>query len=1288
MDPIINKINQGLHQDNNVYDQPPGTMRDNINGVILGLEYGNFQWLNLKGNSQLELSGSPFGFTADKIMAWCRLRERIFLLTLDDSVSDLVKIFECTFDTDGNLDTINERWYGSNDELEMSHDHPIRSMWGIFEDDKIQRVYWTDWNKQPRSINLKDESSVSLDPKFVDFFPVINKCYGNFQLNNILAGGNCKAGSYFFAWRLYKEGYYTDWSYTSHPVHVTSSNNVDTFDGYQDFQGNEPDEDVNKKIRIDLADLDTDYDSIQICAFYSNDYNSAQAGVIFYDGDITASTMTLDFLGSENLGSVTIDDLIETSVLIEKCKDMRHIKKWNVIAGITEREELDVSSIHPEGKNNQMNVDIEPFVYSIPLDTTGYPYGGSWTPGNKALFGIKTGASEGSNLMHNVWYRALSAVQWTDDNGTNNASTGEYFRPVATTGPASLDSGTVYQAIVVRKYRKAGAGNPPDINTDYQIIGQDVYWDYYTYKNSKVNGLLRGYPSNELIRLAVVFFDKTGRPFYARWLNNTNATYGVPNSGDTKIPRRTQGGNDWDLIFYNDNIGSNVFEQVSGNLIGLKVSGLDITPIKDRIGGFSIVRAPIIRENIAYGVLANLYQDGNDIYQYPGFRNYNSDTNKYKGAYAFYCPEDIYQFRGFSIQPGDKIVNHEYYRPFDPTVTPQTNFQGYGREDMTGTEGNYSFYQKYYRHNDTATPDNNGVLDVDHDVLYYTRHEMGDTDKSTSLAFDPSDPTKELMGYSATVSSRIGFNTNLGILVLDIDEVTDGNKGYTNLATTDPKILVCSVKRDNSSPYGGSGDSSLANSLYISTGHYQHIDSAVLSDIQSGDSYIFNDIDVFGGDSYVCLFDICRLMKNEDSGGVGDRFGQSIIVPLETRMNIELREGNHIGKDRSYDSVNNPTGIRRKIGGQNWEEFYYNDGYSTDNIEDYYLPLPYNFQLQNEFDTRFRFSDTKNYNELEDSFRKFSALNFIDLDTYFGPVNNIRRKSNRMVYWQRDAVGYIPIQERALTQNAFGDPVQLGVGGIFERFDEIIDMVGNSNQFGLVESPAGFHWYDSIRKAYLTLDNGLKFTSESLIKGLDQLFTNEIPQGILGYDNPISSYGILSGYDPYLKIVFTTFFAENFNKTIGYNTKNGKFAGTFNFYPRMYFDYRNFFYAVDNDRTRMFLMNSNENRGRFFGTDYDAYLTLVIKDDSNLAKIFDNFEIIANENFLEYAGFENSEQGITETILGTRNASFRNRRWYGNFPLVNRERFVDGYLKVTFRIPYGTNEATFNEMKTFVRQMI
>ncbi len=65
--------------------------------------------------------------------------------------------------------------------------------------------------------------------------------------------------------------------------------------------------------------------------------------------------------------------------------------------------------------------------------------------------------------------------------------------------------------------------------------------------------------------------------------------------------------------------------------------------------------------------------------------------------------------------------------------------------------------------------------------------------------------------------------------------------------------------------------------------------------------------------------------------------------------------------------------------------------------------------------------------------------------------------------------------------------------------------------------------------------------------------------------------------------------------------------------------------------------------------------TIVVKDEEAAAKIFDNFEYIGSESTFSRYTFENSGQSIEEYKLGNRNYKYRNRRWFANFPKIERE---------------------------------
>jgi hypothetical protein len=278
---IVNTVKDGLHLDNNVYDQPEHTMRNNFNGIITNVGGKNYKWSDIKGNT--------FSFTLgylNKYMSHCLIRDQLFIFTYD-STNEIVRLHEVVFT--GTIGICTVIWSVPNSEFNFSWEYPIRKMFGFFENEETKRIYWTDYNNQPRCVNVENLPS---DNKFMDFFPVINHVFGTMTKADVLSGGNLDAGSWFFAWRYYTDdGYYTDWSQLSNPVITTYDAPGTTYDSYQTMQGRAPNVNTSKRITIEIQTIDTDYASIQVCAFYSNDYNISIPGVIFYDGAITSAAM-------------------------------------------------------------------------------------------------------------------------------------------------------------------------------------------------------------------------------------------------------------------------------------------------------------------------------------------------------------------------------------------------------------------------------------------------------------------------------------------------------------------------------------------------------------------------------------------------------------------------------------------------------------------------------------------------------------------------------------------------------------------------------------------------------------------------------------------------------------------------------------------------------------------------------------------------------------------------------------------------------------------------------------
>ena len=1269
---VLNRIVKGQHSDNHPLYQPVDTMRKSRNGVIMDTGEGNYIWQTLRGTRHaFTLSNG------NNIIGWCVVRERFFIITITVDL-EYIRLREIVFDNKGGVTLNSIRWQGRNDELNLSLNYPMRKMVGYYENQEIQSIYFTDNNNNPRVINVgfsdPANKNVTIEEKFIEFTPAISNGFGIFKYKNSPGGGFLKSGTYHFAWRFYHKGYYTDWSYISHPVKINPGNIGTTPDIYQAYQGGAPNEIVTKRIAIQLQDIDDDYDSIQIAAFYSNDLNITEPGVIFYDGDITGTSMDVSYNGNENAGTVTIEDLITSSIKIEKTKDLDIINGRMVLANVKMREEINAP--------NFIEASIDIIQKEVVLDISGNP-GSSWTSGNKGLVHSPKAATITTGLSGytGIQYMTLTNGAITDGGGiTESYTAGEVF-----TWPSGFTAqgGSFIPTIALKKYTKAGGGgiiyDPADFA--WNIVYDNLKDEFLDYKSTKISGMLAGYPGGETIRLAIVFFDLHGIPFYARWIKNLNSATGP---GDVDIPERNSETGGIPLVKSIDETVTaegTVINQLNGITIGLSVSDLDITDMVGKVSGFMIVRAPIIRRSIGMGIINKTHEDENDLLSYFTFMRYLEDVSYKENIYTIYSPEDILELKDFTIQSGDKLVPLQYLNPYEITLN-----SGYGRSDVPMENSRTSFYQKFcIPITGTDGAEANGALGLEHEILFSTRYNYGDDDIIV-------DPRNELLFYQRQSIDGQAFNAKHSVIVLDTDDTgPEGTENPVGHFDRYPGIaLLCKIIRENSNPYGSQQDSDLSNTRYIACGHYQEINQNVLDDIKIGDRYIFNEIEVFGGDSFVSLFDIQKHISSVENDSPR---AHSIIFPVESRINTGMREGRHFAKDRSYHSSDNPTGLKYDVDDPILEEFNYNDGYSTVNIHDQYIPLPYNYSTVSEFDSMIRFSLSKTNGEREDSFRRYLANNYIELDTSFGPINNIKSKFNTLLYWQADAVGYIPVNERALTQNSMGDPIQLGVGGIFERHDELTDRVGNSHQFGLIESDMGFHWYDAKRKIYLTLSDSLKFSQESIVKGMNNYFENEIDTNILDFDNPYFNYGITGGYDPYQKIIFSTFsLPSGENKTIGIDTRNNVFVGEFDMPGVMYMKNNNIMYSLPYQENEVYA-HSLGSYLNIYGESKTALLQIVIKLDNFDESFFDHFKINGGEEFFETIEIETyqgtSSEAIQKYLDGqwrfvTRDYIYRNGKWQGTFPKLSGKRAVGSHMIVTFTTTKGLTK--FLDMTTFVRK--
>lgn len=1410
MTELYNLVTEGLHLDNDPLFQPKNSLRYGLNGHILHLGGNNYSWENMKGN-RIAFSICEPTFT---IIGWCIIRQNnytnqrlVVFSALNYGATSDGEIGVVDFQTNGI--GIYKTYY-RHTALNFAISNPIEC-YGIYENDDIFRVYWTDrFRNAPRCLNLKlvepiisinwvsgktylvncgsvtftvtpatytpgstfvfdgnlshytiitgTSVSVYFPYQLLDWSP--QEQVGEIDHVTRITGGQLYFGTYFFSYLLgTDDGYETDWSYLAGPVPILGNNGT-TYDDYQNDQANTYNISSGNGLELKINNIPVGtYNYIKICVFYSNDNNISGAGTIIAQIPITSSVVIFDYYGNENLGSILIEDLINT-ISVNGCKTITNIKYRAIQANLRERDELPIG--------NTLPATLEVAYYDMCIDQTEYfaaDVDGGGTE-DVALSGTRPavgGLVVDGYIASGQWYEVMSGTVTYD--GTPHVFTSPIPTYFVGTTKVNFTGGTCRPVIRIAQYY-----DNPNATIVYKYI---PVTDYIDYKGLASSRYLKGLWGYETYRYGIACLDNYGKPYFVRWC------------GDLQVPIRNSNlGTGYNLVrtVTMDHGNDNLIAQIAH----AKISNLDLTDIINQISGFCIVIAPrdkqVLSEGLLWATAANPVSGDTDITRpmrcqgtwwewdvcggASGRANYNW---RRPNTYLYHCPEHLFDYDFPQLQKTDVLKITAY---FDDARNNSGLIPSGGAYDIEETT-NFHYATKLY---DQTLPslgktipaqigDENTIFDwwkvvVYDDVMYdnpvhlLNRTNYDNDTRQYVAAGGPATLIKTINGESGVNAGECGAGF--------------GDWNYTSSdATYYPTptkytVPVINHIRKKTNLYGGVGANALASTKYHFAGHYQIVDAAFRTAIETAPGshqYIVNDLHVFGGDCFVCVFDYARLMKDndiEDNAGSNPvkkdlGFSHCMLTPLQSNINIAMRYGHHISKDRSWENngtIHHQTnGIGYTLADNTsirWEDFSYNDAYSTTHLNTF-PTYPFDFVNNGKFDMRQRFSEVKTPGETIDNYRRYLANNYRDADTWAGQINNVKNKKGRLYYWQDRAVGYMPINEKAMMTDPLGGQIQLGIGGTFESFEQMKDTFGNQHQWGLVETDDGFCWVDYRRKVFLHMTTEFGLTPESIKKGISSMLNNPLLYDLQNRDNNITD-GISCGFDEEYKNVWIVIKLSDKREqsvygTIIYDTLQQKFTTIFSKQPSLMISANGFFYSVLPNKYDLPLINHQYNigdevwdsgtnsnyicfvafistvawlphnfsgswkytgspalawqhnhsdYGKFYGVVYDSVAEMVVNDEIKTAKVFDNITMKGNDKGFNTVQYYNGTDSVVESICDqannvvNSNYEYTKSEWWGSVALFdNEKRLQDNWLgvRLTFNNKTGTDPTISRNIK-------
>ena len=1275
------------------------------------------------------------------IIGWAHSDVSFYILTTDNrGDGGHGAVWKLTYDGVDFTYTWDIRY--SSPDLMFTTRHPVPNPSGIEvsdETEEIVRLAWTDNYNPLRFLNVESPNSLALTVGMLNVHDGQTNSIPVFK--DVVTGGALKNGAYQVAYRLRADDAgYSLISQHSKVINVTE----DAEHAYVElgtYEGGNSDQDqvAGKALTFEFKVPETAYSFLEVFTLFRATRTSVPEVRLVSEIPIDNNNITYTISGAEEAASFTFEEFQNLYTPFTHCKTIAQ-KDSILFAGNVRSDDFDVDfdpRAYGHNKNQQSYISTPQELY--PSDQTLDAINPDFDEYKYQANGITYGG-EGPNVK----YSFVSRFHFGDTFGYDN---GEIKRPT--------------EAIGKNRFL-----NSWDLPNDQIALaspvsgGQDTYEGMVTgHMSPWESANFRGYKRGEVYRFSFVPI-KNGQEGRAKWI----ADIKIPHYTDFDDDQVTQWWNGYEIVRRNPT------DHIPGlNPIGVKFD-IDISSIASEIDGYKIKRVKRTERDktiVASGILGvtkersvadfpgNYLDTGTNFSsgaglsnrsEYAGFRPGGAkviETGSETNVAAFYSP-DINFRQSFNYKGGDQLRIHALVHP---TISLNKTY-GLDIYDSEGSKVNTQINKLYGQINiketflDNMDPNNlpegisqedltNGYIGLN--VLDSGICEHGASFELTNgkvfhnrseQSFDPANTGTNSIGFlQRELGAKClavlvdGVITNMGNL---LDEAP-ANYDSSNSA---PSRLVDKKGQSNTqvrryadyyrplqAQYGGNTYAARSKNIYIDTGTY----------VEVSDSSINTTVNVFGGDTYINIFNLTTLTRNfngwlDNREGLGDNFAKFEesakktfnyveYFPVESDINTDLRQGNYY--DKSFVQFAIPG-----QGGPNWgldewevllpkdiikvgEDFIYNFTYSNEEDLQPSFPEPLSGEEVDVFPTRIYASDVKISGEIVNSWRRFRTQSFIEINSAHGPINAIVNNLDRIISLQDDAMGTASVNERQVAQTQTGEATILGNSGVLPRFDYITKHTGSRHQFGLVLSPNSLYFYD-VSDAVLYRFDGQKITPISQVGELNQLFYNNFRGELLRNDNPIHdadfsffSYnplGITGTFDYRFNEALFTFHTiingQYVSKTLAYNENGSTFTSFYGFTPTVYLNDRENVFSPgkpvqligDPQQHKLYIHNKGE-RGVFYDeAPQESYVEMIVAPDSPNSKIFTNLEW--NSEVYDSSGnntFDETVDNITisneyQTLPALTQYQRRFRTWRATIPRETgtRARLRGHYMRMRY----------------------
>ena len=417
-----------------------------------------------------------------------------------------------------------------------------------------------------------------------------------------------------------------------------------------------------------------------------------------------------------------------------------------------------------------------------------------------------------------------------------------------------------------------------------------------------------------------------------------------------------------------------------------------------------------------------------------------------------------------------------------------------------------------------------------------------------------------------------------------------------------PEVTMASIVKNKtaSTMYGGNTPNAFSKNSFISTGHFQQVNT-----VDSFSAVGEDGNHVFGGDTYICNFSLKKVHDpetsreyNDPSGNPNEYANKGVLTaytcPVETETNLDLRHGLFFGGDNQ----NIPKQLEDDYG-----SISYNLSYNSENIIQLFKPKPLDFIEVNHWPSTMAWSEPKFPGDFNDSFSLFPVGQIKDLDYSKGPITQMFLLQNDLFALQNSGTCKLSVNPRVMIPSGDGGHIATitGTDSVVERYDYISESWGSQHFHGLAVSDRSAYFYDDNASKFIKLGRGqgggwgVMSLGDSL--GMQSHFLRY--HNVTINDKPLHAYdwsrnsdpqipedywrgffqstsddthsdggGVSIGYDPEYSEIFLTIFPNvGVPETIVYNESLDVFTSFISRRPAQYINFKNRLYCTYYDES-------------------------------------------------------------------------------------------------------------------------